>query len=97
MGGGSAYGGLVAVIGHRLTPYWARPNGRGKASEADATLKADKKHPLILKPEGDCKSYGREIKHTRAERLLLFSRSTLERVKDRSSRSIRTMSPHPRT
>ena len=41
------------------------------------------------------KSYGREIERERPDGILLFGRSNLKRLSDRSSRSIRTALPHP--
>ena len=38
-----AYRGIIGTVRHGLAPYRARPNGRGEASAADASVKAAKK------------------------------------------------------
>ena len=85
---------IVIAIWHRCAPMPGRTAEAWRQKRTRSCRLTRRASPSVRTWNVTAKSYGREIERKRLEGILLFGRSNLKRLSDRSSRSIRTALPH---
>lgn len=86
---------IVIAIWHRCAPMPGRTAEAWRQKRTRSCRLTRRASPSVRTWNVTAKSYGREIERKRLEGILLFGRSNLKRLSDRSSRSILQRCPTP--